>query len=104
MYRQTDICNSRVAFATENLKSKRSETKVIMDQINHLRDQEIGMMADMHEFERLRGFGDGRTDRQMDICDCRVAFATENIHLYLETIKVYSKPSEHQHSKILCSL
>ena len=54
--RQTDICDSRVSFVTENLKSKRSETKVIMDQINHLRDQEIGMMADMHESKRLYGF------------------------------------------------
>ena len=26
----------------------------------------------------LRGFCDGWTDRQMDICDSRVAFATEN--------------------------
>ena len=33
--------------------------------------------GDMHNFERLRGFGDRQTDRQMDICDSRVAFATE---------------------------
>ena len=49
-----------------------------MDQMNHLRDQEIGMMADMHDSERLRGFGNRWTDRWTDICDCRVAFTTEN--------------------------
>ena len=31
-------------------------------------------MADRHDSERLRGFG----DRQTDICYSRVAFATEN--------------------------
>ena len=36
------------------------------------------------DFKLFRGFGDGRTNRRTDICDCRVAFATENIsHLYL---------------------
>ena len=40
--RQTDIFNCRVAFATEK----------------HLRDQDIGIMADRHDSERLRGFGD----------------------------------------------
>ena len=33
--------------------------------------------------EGLRGFGDGQanewTNRWTDICDCRVAFATENV-------------------------
>ena len=31
------------------------------------------------DFKLFRGFGDGRTNRRTDICDCRVAFATENI-------------------------
>ena len=39
-------------------------------------------MADRLDSERLRGFDfrwtDRQTDRQTDICDCRVAFATEN--------------------------
>ena len=30
------------------------------------------------DFKLLTGFGDGRTDERTDICDCRVAFATEN--------------------------
>ena len=29
------------------------------------------------DFKLLRGFGDGRTNGRTDICDCRVAFATE---------------------------
>ena len=33
----------------------------------------IGIMADRHDSERLRGFG----DRQMNICNSRVAFATD---------------------------
>ena len=35
------------------------------------------MMKD-DDFKLLRGFADGRTDERTDICDCRVAFATEN--------------------------
>jgi len=31
------------------------------------------------DFKPLRGFGDRRTNERTDICDCRVAFATENI-------------------------
>ena len=34
------------------------------------------MMKD-DDFKLLRGFADRLTDRQTDICDCRVAFATE---------------------------
>ena len=37
------------------------------------------MMKD-DDFKLLRGFGDGRTNERTDICNCRVAFATENIH------------------------
>ena len=40
-------------------------------------------MVDRSYSERLRGFcdrlTDGLTDRQTDICDSRVAFATENM-------------------------
>ena len=34
--------------------------------------------GDRHDSERLRGIGDGLTDRWTDICDCRVAFTTDN--------------------------
>ena len=44
----------------------------------------LGLMVDRSNSERLRGFCDRQTDRQMDIrtdiCDCRVAFATEKTH------------------------
>ena len=35
-------------------------------------------MADRLESDRLRGFCDRQKDGQTDICDSRVAFATEN--------------------------
>ena len=35
-------------------------------------------MADRSNSERLRGFCDRWTDGQTDICDSRLAFATEN--------------------------
>ena len=61
----------------------------------------IGSMIDSSNSERLRGFCDWRMDRQTDICDCRVAFATENVTLshkfysnfnqkFLIGIKVYT--------------
>ena len=30
------------------------------------------------DFKLLRGFDYGQTDKRTDICDCRVAFATES--------------------------
>ena len=30
------------------------------------------------DFQLLRGFDYGQTDKRTDICDCRVAFATES--------------------------
>ena len=45
------------------------------------RHQEIGSIADRLDFERLRGFCDGWTDRQTDICYSRVAFVTENLDI-----------------------
>ena len=35
-------------------------------------------LADGYDSERLRGFDFRQTDRRTDICNCRVAFATEN--------------------------
>jgi len=37
-----------------------------------------GWMMKDDDFKLLRGFDNGQTDRRTDICDCRVAFATEN--------------------------
>ena len=39
---------------------------------------QMQVMADRHDSERLRGFSDG----QMDICNSRVAFATQNVHYF----------------------
>ena len=40
----------------------------------------------MIDLKLFGGFGNGQTDRQTDICGCRVAFATENsIHHKLST-------------------
>ena len=47
-----------------------------------MKNDEGRMMKD-DDFKLFRGFDDERTDERMnertDICDCRVAFATENI-------------------------
>ena len=40
------------------------------------------------DYERLRGFGDRQTYRWADICDCRVGFATEKIHM-LEGVEYF---------------
>ena len=44
-----------------------------------------GSMMKDDDFKLLTGFGDGQTNKQTnrrtDICDCRVAFATENSSL-----------------------
>ena len=34
------------------------------------------------DFKLLRGFADGQTDKRTDICDGRVAFATEKLRSY----------------------
>ena len=47
----------------------------------------MGSMVDKSNFERLRGFDNGQTGRQMDICDCRVTFATENLGFGVTKIK-----------------
>ena len=39
--------------------------------------------------ERLRSFCDRLTDGRTDICDCRVAFATENFLVYSTSTKRY---------------
>ena len=42
-----------------------------------------GWMMEDDDLKLLRGFADGRMDEQTDICDCRVAFATEKGIMYL---------------------
>ena len=46
-----------------------------------MKNDEGRMMKD-DDFKLFRGFGDGRTNGRTDICDCRVAFATENSKYY----------------------
>ena len=57
------------------------------------------MMKDDH-FKLLRGFADKLTDRRTDICDCRVAFATEKHKkccIQNQTIKTFDRPKEHSY-------
>ena len=44
-----------------------------------MKDKEWMMKYD--DFKLLRGFDNGQTNRRTDICDCRVAFATEKLGL-----------------------
>ena len=48
------------------------------------------MMKD-EDSKLLRGFGDERTNKRTDICDCRVAFATENFKHALDAQKLQTK-------------
>ena len=52
-----------------------------------MKNDEGCMMKD-DDFKLLRGFADLQTDKRTDICDCKVAFATENINL---NIRFYSQ-------------
>ena len=61
-----------------DLRDQRSEIYEIRDLRDQIRDHKIGLIADRLDSEMLRGFCDRRTDRQTDLCDSRVAFATEN--------------------------
>ena len=48
------------------------------------------MMKD-EDFKLLKGFALRRTNRRTDICDCRVAFATENFDsLILKLNEIFS--------------
>ena len=51
-------------------------------------------MVDWSNSERLRGFCDRQTDRQTDgqtdICNCRVAFATENAPFFWSSVGIKS--------------
>ena len=56
-----------------------------------MKNDEEWMMKD-DDFKLLRGFDNRRTDRRTDICDCIVAFATENIQKTFETTRI-TKPN-----------
>ena len=43
-----------------------------------MKNDEIWMMKD-DDFKLLKGFALGQTNERTDICDCRVAFATEKV-------------------------
>ena len=42
-----------------------------------------GWMMKDDDFKLLRGFDDRQTNERTDICDCRVAFATEKSNTFL---------------------
>ena len=50
-------------------------------------ENDEGWMMKDDDFKLLRGFADGQTDewtdKQTDICDCRVAFVTENCPIWI---------------------
>ena len=48
----------------------------------------------MIDSDRLRGFGNGHMDWGTDICDCRVAFATENENFLLKWYDILIAPSK----------
>ena len=45
------------------------------------------------DFKLLRGFASEQTDRRTDICECRVAFATEKIQWMVKTFRQYYETS-----------
>ena len=72
------ICNKQA----EKLKSCMKEGWMKNVKNEWMKNYEGWMMKD-DDFKLFRGLGDGRTNRRSDICDCRVAFETENIsHLW----------------------
>ena len=58
--------------------------RMMKDEWTMMKD-EWSMMKD-NDFKLLRGFDNGQTNRRTDICDCRVAFATENHIIYYKMV------------------
>ena len=54
---------------------KEGEWRMMKDEWKMIKDE--GWMMKDDDFKLLRGFADWWTDGWTDICDCRVAFATE---------------------------
>ena len=67
---------SRSAVNIDNMLKNLQTNKLKSLKVAKWRRDEWRMMKD-DDFNLLRGFADKRTDEQIDICDCRVAFATE---------------------------
>ena len=54
---------------------------MMKDEWRMIKDE--GWMMQYDDFKLLRGFDLWQTDERTDICDCRVAFATENVAIAL---------------------
>ena len=71
------------------------------------RHQDIGLIGDRLDFEMLRGFCDGRTDRRTDrrtdICDSRVAFATEKQLILNFTFSFLEEPSQNFDPQVIAN-
>ena len=50
---------------------------MMKDEWKMMKDEGWRMKDD--DFKLLRGFADWQTNKRTDICECRVAFATENM-------------------------
>ena len=77
----TNTSTEGCLFRDEQIKFKR--TQIFSSRLGHQNFQGWWRMKD-DDFKLLRGFADWRTDRRTkdnrtDICDCRVAFATEKM-------------------------
>ena len=59
---------------------------------DHLKDQDVGLIADRLDSEIMRGFCDRQIDRLTDICNSRVAFATEKSKLNKKPNSFWDKP------------
>ena len=64
----------------ETLKSCKMKEAWIKSDEGWTKNEEGWMMND-DDFKLLKGFALGRTKKRTDICDCRVAFATENLSI-----------------------
>ena len=62
---------------TEKLKSREMKEGWMKNDEGRMMNDEWWRMKD-DDFKLWRGFADKRTNKRTDICDCRVAFATEN--------------------------
>ena len=60
-------------------KWRKDEWRMMKDEWRMMKDE--GWMINDDNFKLLWGFADWLTDRRTDICECRVAFATEKLKL-----------------------
>ena len=69
MYKGNKLKSLKVA------KWGKDEWRMMENEWRMMKDEGWRMKDD--DFKLLRGFDNGQTNRRTDICDCRVAFATE---------------------------